>query len=270
MFMKCVRWLMIVVLWALSGCNLNRLKQAKESLDSHDLAAAEKRYRAILESNPQEIEALAGLGWTYHLALKREDALSQFSYCLGIEPDNIECIRGKSSVILAQGDSKLARLWLDKALMIAPDDPEVLVSEAIWMLAQGEISKASRQLEMVIRRVPDNGGYRLPYAEALLREGRSKDALEQTELSLQSEIPRRTQAMVWILRARALLAISSSAGEDCSQLSTINAWVAEAERALGEAESTGVEVPNSAMINRQLGRRRTTLQEKCPMGQGGG
>lgn len=270
MFMKCVRWLMIFVLWGLSGCNLNRLKEAKESLDSHDLATAEKRYRAILQSNPQEIEALSGLGWTYHLALKRDEALSQFSYCLGIEPTNIECIRGKSSVILAQGDANQARLWLDKALTIAPDDPEVLVSDAIWMLAQGEISKASRQLEMVIRRVPGNGRYRLPYAEALIREGRPKDALEQTEISLQSDIPRRTQAMVWILRARALLEISSSAGEDCSQLNAINAWVSEAERALDEAAATGVEVPNSAMINRQLGRRRTTLQEKCPIEQGGG
>ena len=84
--MKCIRWLMIVVLWGVSGCNLNRLKEAKESLDSHDLATAEKQYRTILESNPQEIEALAGLGWTYHLALKREEALSQFSYCLGMNP----------------------------------------------------------------------------------------------------------------------------------------------------------------------------------------
>lgn len=267
MFMNCVSWLMIVAWCTLSGCNLNGLKQAKESLESHDLAKAEQQYRAILQSNPQEIEALAGLGWTYHLALKRDEALSQFSYCLSIEPTNVECIRGKSSVILAQGDPIQARLWLDKALVIAPDDPEVLVSEAIWMLAQGEITKASRQLEMVIRRLPDNGRYRLPYAEALIREGRTKEALEQTELSLQSQIPRRTQAMVWILRARALLEISSSAGEDCSQLSTINSWVSEAKRSLDEADATGVEVPNSAMINRQLGRRRTTLQEKCPAEQ---
>ena len=56
MFMKGIHWLMIVVWCTLSGCNLNRLKEAKESLDSHDLAKAEQQYRAILESNPQEIE----------------------------------------------------------------------------------------------------------------------------------------------------------------------------------------------------------------------
>ena len=270
MFMKGIRWLMIVAWCTLSGCNLNRLQQAKDSLDSHDLAKAEHQYRAVLESNPKETKALAGLGWTYHLALKRDEALSQFSYCLSIDPTNVECLRGKSSVILAQGDATKARLWLDKALLIAPDDPEVLVSEAIWMLAQGEISKASRQLELVIRRVPDNGRYRLPYAEALIREGRTKEALEQTEIGLKGEIPRRTQAMIWILRARALLEISSSAGEDCSQLETINVWVSEAQRSLDEADGTGIEVPNSAMINRQLGRRRTTLQEKCPIQQEGG
>ena len=51
------------------GCNLNRLKEAKESLDSHDLAR-EKRYRTIL--NPITRGRDMELSWTYHLALKRE------------------------------------------------------------------------------------------------------------------------------------------------------------------------------------------------------
>ena len=99
MSMKGIRWLMIVVWCTLSGCNLNRLNRLRNLLDSHDLAKAEQQYRAILESNPQEDEALAGLGWTYYLALKRDDARrSQFSYCLSIEPTNVECIRAVSRV----------------------------------------------------------------------------------------------------------------------------------------------------------------------------
>ena len=135
------------------------------------------------------------------------------------------------------------------------------------MLAQGEITKASRQLEMVIRRVPDNGRYRLPYAEALIREGRTNEALEQTEISLQGH-PRRTQAMIRIPRARAYLKYHPL------QVKTVLSWTrlmfgSQAQRSLDEADATGIEVPNSAMINRQLGRRRTTLQEKCPVLQEG-
>ena len=134
------------------------------------------------------------------------------------------------------------------------------------MLAQGEITKASRQLEMVIRRLPDNGRYRLPYAEALIREGRTKDALEQTEIGLQSQIPRRTQAMVLDHKGSSFTGDLLLCRRRLFSVNTINVWVSEAERALDEAAATGVEVPNSAMINRQLGRRRTTLQEKCPVG----
>ena len=233
-------------------------------MNAHDLASAELQYRAILEKDPQQTEALAGLGWTYHLALKREEALSQFAYCLGVNPDNLECIRGKSSVLLAQGDASQSRLWLDKALSLSPDDPEALVSDAIWKLSQGEITKASAQLSLIVRRFPNRGKYRLPYAEALLREGKTKDALLEVEFGLNLDLPKRTIAMMWILRSRIVLEISASAGEDCQQIDAIREWVNEAERSIKESMSTGVEVPNSGMIRRQLQRRRTTLQEMCP------
>ncbi len=263
MCMKRVLWL-IWMIGLSTGCNLNRLQEAKDSLDEHDLANAERLYRRVLEEDSSNIEALAGLGWTYHLALKKEDALAQFTHCLTLEPENIDCLRGKSSVILSQGDGTQARIWLDKALRIDDDDPEVLVTDAIWKLSQGEISKASRQLGLVVQRFPKEGRYRLPYGEALLKSGNPELALQEVQTALQLTVPRRTRAMLWILRARLLLEMSARAGEDCSQLKAIQQWVVEAERSLTESTSTGVEVPNSGMIHRQLERRRTTLSERCP------
>ena len=83
------------------------------------------------------------------------------------------------------------------------------------------------------------------------------------EAGLILEIPRRTSAMMWILRARILLELSAKSGDDCAQITEIQQWVSEAERSLDEANNTGVEVPNSGVIQRQFQRRRTTLQEKC-------
>ena len=82
------------------------------------------------------------------------------------------------------------------------------------------------------------------------------------EEALKLSAPRRTVAMLWVLRARILLEISAKS-ENCSEVSKIQQWVDEAERSLTEVEKTGVAVPNLAIIERQMHRRRTHLQEKC-------
>ena len=246
----------------LFACTNNTVGRAKQALDAHDLATAEKLYREALGHDPSDTKALAGLGWTYHLALKPEEAANSFTQCLNQQPTNTECIRGRSSVILSQGDILLAETWIERAQQISPDDPELQITMALLHLAKGEITQGREILESVVQRFPTNSRFRLPYSESLFREGQSERALENVEEALKISAPRRTVAMLWVLRARILLDISAKS-ENCSDVSKIQQWVDEAERSLFEVKETGVAVPNLAIIERQMHRRRTHLQEKC-------
>jgi putative aminopeptidase FrvX len=52
--------------------------------------------------------------------------------------------------------------------------------------------------------------------------------------------------------------------QDCTQADKSSLWIDEAARSLDEARKTGVEIPNLAMVDEQLQRRRLDLRSKCP------
>ena len=70
-------WGSVWVVMAVMGCSADHhAEQGRVALDAHDLAAAEQAYRKALDREPSHAEALAGLGWTYHLAGQRGAARS--------------------------------------------------------------------------------------------------------------------------------------------------------------------------------------------------
>ena len=259
-------------LWALIcvcsfACN-SLTDQAKQALDQHDLAQAENLYRQSLRENPQNIVALTGLGWTYHLAMQRENAAQNFMMCINLDTSNIECMRGRASVALAEGDIRLAENWIDKAMLLDPRDPELINTSAILDLSKGQISDAKAKMESLSSYFGEKPALRLGYAETLLRMDDVETALEQTEMALQSpKLLLRYQAMFWLLRARILLEGSARSAKDCTQKEAMLAWVAEAKRSMEQAEATGVSVPNWATIHRQILRRQNSILAECPDAQ---
>lgn len=240
---------------------------AEDALVRHDLAEAERLYREVIREDARNEDALSGLGWTYHLALERENAANYFTQCLAINPTNIECIRGRASVILSQGDTLLAETWVDRATQIDPSNPDVQVTKSLLLLAKGDITEARILLEKVVASHPNDSKYWLPYVESLLREGQTLKAKDKVEEALRlTSAPRRTTAMLWMVRARVLLEGSAQNQQDCTQAEKSSLWIDEAARSLDEARKTGVEIPNLAMVDEQLQRRRLDLRSKCPEG----
>ena len=242
------------------------LEEGQKALENHDLVLAELSFREAIQLDPNDQKAIAGLGWTYHLALEKLMAAQSFERCLQLNEQNIECLRGRASVALAQQDTQLAERWLQKAETIAPEDPEISLSRALLDLSLGENEKVHDSLEAITRRFPERSEFRLTYAESLLRNKRFEDALKQTELALSDEkLLARYQVMCWILRVRILLEGSAGVLQvECSQKNNVWKWVLEAERSLGEAKAVGIAIPNIAVIQRQIGRRKNDILAKCP------
>jgi tetratricopeptide (TPR) repeat protein len=261
----------IIILY---GClNQDELSLAKKALDQHDLSSAEQLYRRLIQKESKNTKALAGLGWTYHLALQKDAAAQSFDRCLAIDSDNRDCLRGRASVALSAGEIPKAQSLLGLARMKYPDDPEILSTAALLDLSEGHLSAAESKFSSLVSRFPNRTEFRLGYAEALLRSTKIQDALQVTEKALSdTDLLPRYKAMFWLLRSRILLegsAVTSSRVDalivnDCQQRDAVLKWIEEAERSVEEAKSTGVSMPNFAIVQRQALRRKSSVLEKCP------
>lgn len=242
------------------------MEEAQLALSQHDLVLAEQHFREAILFDPNDPKAVAGLGWTYHVALEKNMALQSFERCLQIDKKNVECMRGRASVALTQQEFQVAEHWLMQAQAIDPDDPELQLSMALLELSQGNNESALLSLEAIIRRFPKRAEFRLTYAETLLRNKRFEEALKETEMALSdgSLLP-RYQAICWMLRVRILLEGSSGVLQrNCLQENNVWKWILEADRSLERAKVIGISIPNLAVVQRQIGRRKNDVLSKCP------
>ena len=143
----------VICSFAFVACSADHhAEQGRQHLEAHRLADAEQSFRKGLDRDPDHLEALAGLGWTYHLAGQRNAARSAFARCVDLNAEQPECLRGLGSLALAEGQLAVARDMLGRARAAAPDDPKVLSSLALMELTTGDPSAAeSAYADLVAR-----------------------------------------------------------------------------------------------------------------------
>ena len=257
-----------IIFFFLSCSSEQQTNRAEQALARHDLAQAESLFREAVQKKPQNIKALVGLGWTYQLAGERSAAQKVFNRCLRVEPKNPDCLRGRSSVAMSMSEITKARELIEEAYAAHPDHPGVLSSLALFRMHEGNVHKAKEIYESLIRRFPNKAEYHLGLGEAELRLRNPQETVAITQKALEMrETPLRYQAMLWVLRTRAL--ISASAGrenpEDCKGTAPqVEAWIQQAKTAMKEAEKSGIELPEFPVLKRQVLRRNAIFEEKCP------
>ncbi len=96
------------------------LDLAHQALERGDEANAEDRYRRVLETRPDEVAALEGMG---RISLGRGDfaaARGFFERALQVSPDSVLARIGLSDVERAAGNGARARRLLEEALELSP------------------------------------------------------------------------------------------------------------------------------------------------------
>jgi tetratricopeptide (TPR) repeat protein len=241
------------------------LERAKKALHDHDMASAERYYRSVLQKEPQNIEALEGLGWLYHLSGQTQSASSLFERCLAIEEENAECLRGHASIALSKGKNKIARTYLEKALSLYPDNPKVESSYALLVLTEGNIFEAEERYLSLSRRFPSKAEYMLGLGESLFRKDEGEKVISITEQALQiPQTPLRYQAMLWALRARAMLRHVANLKNPCRQEhKNVQIWLQEAANSIEKSKMTGVMLPDLPIIERTVAQQQETFLETC-------
>lgn len=259
---------LLLVVASLTGCSAEYYAtKGREALDAHQLAEAERLYREALDKEPTNAEALSGLGWTYQIAGQKDAAMGAFDRCLAALPRDVACLRGKASVLVAEGNPGAAGELLGKAHAIAPEDAGVESSVALLDLAQGNLDSAAQRYGALVQRFPNMAEYRLGYAETLLRQKKTEATLAAVEEALALEdTPVRFVNMLYLLRARALVAETSGRldPKDCASTAPpILAWLDAADAALAQAKATGVDT-GVEPVSKLVAKRRGGVEDRCP------
>lgn len=242
--------------------------RGRQALDEHDLARAEGLFRRAVTADPSSLEALEGLGWTYLVAGQRDAAQAAFDRCAQVDGQAAGCLRGQAAMAQAAGEFGRARELLQRAVALAPEDPKVQSSLGLLELSQGEVDAAVPRFEDLVARFPDSAEFRVGLVEGRLRQGRHEDALAEVDRALALPAsPLRTEALLHLLRARVLVALSSSRVDParCEQTAPpVLAWLDAADAEVEAARATGVRLPTLGEVGRLVGRSRGQVEDACP------
>ncbi|MCP4809278.1 MAG: tetratricopeptide repeat protein [Proteobacteria bacterium] len=245
-----------------------RVERAEVALKSGDLTAAEADFRAVVDGDPDNVDALYGLGWTYLQSGQGDRAREYFKRCVRLAPRDYRGHRGLGAADLADGNPMLARLHLTEALTLAPQEPRIHNSIGLAHLSENNEEDALSRFEQAVELDPTQGEYGYNRADVLLRLGELDLALEGVDAALSGDIDEsRFRPLLLDLRARIL--IEKTAGrvdpERCEETATpVLAWLAAAERALDQAEAESPTPEIFSGTRRRGHRRRSVITEQCP------
>lgn len=236
-----------------------------------DLLTAEQEFRSALADNPDDPEAIYGVGWTFHLAGERAAARDAFEQLSARFPESALGYRGLGSVLMAQGEWGAARTQFTLALQRVPADPRTTQSFALLELAEGKTDDALRRIDAALLADPGSSEFHQTRAAILLQMARTDEALLAIERAAQVAGTPRAVAGVEITRAKILIAHASARidAEHCEGETAVLAWLDEADRDLDRAQATGVHLDQVTATRSDLRRRRGFIEDACTGAAGG-
>lgn len=257
-----------MILALLLACGTDASIRAGETaLDQGDLRAAETAYRSALDREPTRVEALYGIGWTWHLAGQRDAARGAFDQLVLLHPESPLGYKGLGSVAMAEGNTSLARNRFEEALDRAPGDFAIRQSVGLLALSTGDATSALATFDALAAESPDRAEIHHARAEALLLLDREEEALTAATEAVRLARTGKVAALARVTRGRALLAHTAGRVDKdrCAETAApIHAWLDAAEHALDEAEALKIDIPELAKARQQASRRRGFVDDACP------
>ena len=258
----------LVLLFACEG----PVERGNRALQEDDLLRAEREFRAALDGDPTDAEALSGLGWTFHQAGEDGPARDAFLSLIASHPELPGGYRGVGNLLLSQGQLPGAREQLKKAVELAPEDPAANQSMALLELAEGKPADALARVEALLGADVDQGELQQTRAVALIRLERPAEARTAAQLAVNSAAGPRALAAARITWVQAVLTESDGRvdGDRCGETAgPVRAWLDAADHVLDQVEAEGALRSTELDMRKQVRRRRAFIEDECPSGAGG-
>ena len=164
----------VVTIKKYSPENIDRLQYEKHLTHIGDMKQAISSFDAILESHPDNIDALNGKGLVLFKMESYEEALSNFDKVLEIESDNIDALNGKGLVLFKMESYEEALSNFEQALLSDPTNLVVIFNKGFLFYNQVDYTNAIKLFENLLVIEPDN-------KEALYYAGAVSAQLEEYE-----------------------------------------------------------------------------------------
>jgi tetratricopeptide (TPR) repeat protein len=205
------------------------LQQAFAAHQSGDLAEAERRYRAVLEKDPRQVQALTNLG-ALHLQTGRiAEAIDWLDASLAVKPDQPHALGNRAGALRWLGRLDEALAAGDAALAIDPAYADGHNTRGLLLTELGRPEQALAALDQAVTLNPahpafwNNRGVALA---ALARQDEAVDAFDRA-LALAPGFPDALSNRAAALRALGRL---DEAGASCEQALALqpghaDAWV---------------------------------------------
>ncbi len=258
------------VLALLFACT-SATERGEQALARDDLLAAEREFRAALDADPEDAEALYGLGWTFHQADEDGPARDAFERLVRTHPELPSGYRGLGSLFAAAGNLPEARKQLEEALKRAPDDPSVNQSLALVELAEEKPEAALSRIDAALAKNPGRPELLQTRAVALLKLDRAEEALEQAAAAVAAADSARSLTaarLTWVSAVLDNVEDRVDASNCGTTAAPVRAWLDGADHVLDEAEADGALHDTTLDTRKLVRRRRGWLEDICAPGGG--
>lgn len=141
------------------------------------LEEAEQAYRNILNTFPEQPDALHYLGVLNQQLGRGEDAVRLIRKALALEPNHADAHNNLGNILNRQDRRAEAEAAYRKAIEIAPGHVDALNNLGVLLKAQGNLEEALTRFEAALKLQPGHAGAHHNLIGTLTRLGRLEDAV---------------------------------------------------------------------------------------------
>ncbi|MGB6538811.1 MAG: tetratricopeptide repeat-containing glycosyltransferase family protein [Xanthobacteraceae bacterium] len=160
------------------------LRRARHAHEAGELEKAERHYSAVLAHQPQNFDALHGLGGIHQKRGRLDSALVLFQEALKADPNRPDGYASLGLVFYALKDFTRALVSFEAALRLAPDDVELRNCRGVALLDLGRPRQALEDFERVLADAPGHFEALGNRANALFKLNRPAAAIELYDRAL--------------------------------------------------------------------------------------
>jgi tetratricopeptide (TPR) repeat protein len=175
--------------------NLSRmLRRAHRALGEGELNKAERLYAELLQHQPDNFDALHGLGQINYQRGRLDAALALTQEALKCDLSRVDGFASLGLVFHALRDFQRALASYDEGLRLAPDDAELRNLRGVVLLELGRAREALKSFDRVLLHTPNHIEALGNRGNALLKLNRVADALAAYDRALECA-PRNVQLL---------------------------------------------------------------------------